>query len=485
MKFKITIFFFLISILSQAQSGIIWEPAIDVAPGSFDNLRPRIATDRHGNPMVIWGKGSTKTVNFSRWDTITAAFTNPIVVNPHSLSAFVMDWAGAEMASFGDTVYVVFKVTPEDTNHVYVSCSYDAGNSFNQPVQVDYFVDSVARFPTITVDAIGNPVVAYMKFETGFINPGYAVSRSNDHGVSFMPDVSAGRYSGGEACDCCPGSIVTSGNMAAMLYRDNLNNQRTMWAGLSTDNCLSFPAGMPIDQTGWMVNACPSSGPDGIIIGDSLYSVFMSGATGDARCYFNASSLSQMISGSDNPFTGFLPGLSNQNYPRIAHEGNKVGYVCRQSVNGTDQLPLFYTEDITTTQPVQNYDTVANGVIANAEIAMTHDAVFIVWQDDNSGTVKFRKGTLPNTTTSVKNISNEIEVSVFPSPAIDFFWINSNSPVKSVEMFDATGRIVRITTDLTSNGAVCHFNTSNGIHNVKILTNDGTFYYQKIIIADN
>ena len=135
--------------------------------------------------------------------------------------------------------------------------------------------------------------MAFMKFDPGFSKARYVVARSTDFGNSFLPDVPASRYSGGDVCDCCPASLITSGNTAAMLYRDNLNNLRSMWAGVSTDNCQTFPTGMSTDHTNWMINACPSSGPDGIIIGDSLYSVFMSGVTGDARCYLNAASLEE------------------------------------------------------------------------------------------------------------------------------------------------------------------------------------------------
>jgi hypothetical protein len=38
------------------------------------------------------------------------------------------------------------------------------------------------------------------------------------------------------------------------------------------------------------------------------------------------------------------------------------------------------------------YDTVDLGDITNADVAISEDKVFVVWQDDNSGTIKYRIG---------------------------------------------------------------------------------------------
>ncbi len=472
-----------INLTAFAQNGITWDPSIDVAASSFSNLHPRIVTDRSGNPMLIWGKTSSKQLHFSRWDSVTASFTSPILINPSSIPIFAAGWAGPDIASFGDTVYIVMKVTPEDTGHMYLAKSFDAGMSFDTPVKIDNLIDSISRFPTVATDSSGNPVIGYMNFQPGFTDASYVVLKSNDYGNSFLNPVLASQYSGGDVCDCCPASIVTLGNTAVMLYRDNLNNFRTMWAGVSTDNCQSFPNGISVDHTNWIINACPSSGPDGVIIGDSLYTIFMSGFSGDSRCYLNAASLSQMNSGLDEPLTGFVPGLSNQNFPRISRAGNKVGIVCRQSVNGTDEVALFYSDDITSIRPGQAYDTVASGVIDNCDITMTEDAVYVVWQDNNSGTVKFRKGLLPIIPSKVNSISNENAVTVYPSPAKDYFHISSTNMVQSVEMFDAEGKSVKITSYLIPSRMVCHFEAVNGIYQLKIQTIDDTYYYKKIVVA--
>ncbi len=112
-----------------------------------------------------------------------------------------------------------------------------------------------------------------------FSDARYVVSRSTTYGTSFSADVLASGTAG-DVCDCCPASIVSSGSTAVMLFRNNVSMIRDMWAGVSTDGGLTFPGLMAVDTTNWMLMSCPSSGPDGFIIGDSLYTVFMSTSTG-------------------------------------------------------------------------------------------------------------------------------------------------------------------------------------------------------------
>ncbi|HQW46036.1 MAG TPA: hypothetical protein PLZ98_03125, partial [Chitinophagaceae bacterium] len=265
-----------------AQSGITWSMGMNIAANSYDNMHPRMSLNGAGQPMVVWGKMSDKSVQFTRWNG--AAFTTPIKLNPAWMTVAGASWMGPDIASKGDTVYVVVKREPEaaDTNRIFIFTSYNGGVSFNAPVELAVIADSLTRFPTITTDASGNPIVAYMKFNSSFLESRWVVTKSMNYGASFMTDVKASGYSGvnAEVCDCCPGAIVTSGNKTVMLYRDNLSNIRDIWCGLSTNNSTSFPSGFAVDNNNWMVMSCPSSGPDGVIIGDTIYSTFMSSSTG-------------------------------------------------------------------------------------------------------------------------------------------------------------------------------------------------------------
>jgi hypothetical protein len=140
-----------------AQSEIAWNPALDVAPGNYDNMHPRIVSDASGNPLIIWGSMSDESVFFSRWDG--TSFTIPLQLNPSWLAVATASWMGPDIASKGDTVYVVMKQTPEDINPIYIISSFDGGINFSAPIQVDFIEDSISRFPTVTIDDTGNQLL--------------------------------------------------------------------------------------------------------------------------------------------------------------------------------------------------------------------------------------------------------------------------------------------------------------------------------------
>lgn len=397
--------FFLCLLMATNGQTVVWDSPQQVAGSNYGNLHPRIRTDRAGNPVILWGKTSSQSVYFSRMSS--GNFTAPVTLNPVSQPAFTASWAGPDITSFGDTIYAVYKHTPEDTNHIYLTHSYDAGFTFSTPVRVDFIADSISRFPTVSTDQSGNPLVAFMKFDPGFINSRYVVSKSTDYGLSFSQDVLASGFSGGTVCDCCPASLINRNNKTLMLYRDNLNNVRTIWAGLSTDGGSNFLSGFEADPTGWVINACPATGPDGVLIGDSLFTVFMSAATGNSLVYLSSLDLSNPVFVSVIPLTGNFSGLSNQNYPRISQEGSSVGIVWPQSINGQGQLAFKFTQDIHTIT-TNTFDTIALGNIENADIHIYKDEIHVVWQDNASGTVWYRKGSI----TSTNNV-NEIDKSVF------------------------------------------------------------------------
>jgi len=426
--------------LINAQSGITWSPAVNVASSSSGNLHPRIVLDAAGNPLILWGHANR--AMFSKWNG--TSFTTPVLINPGAVQVFAASWAGPDIASNGDTVYVVYKVTPEDTNHIFLSHSYDGGNNFSATERVDFIGDSACRFPTVAVDESGNPVVAFMKFNTGFIEARWAVTKSTDFGFTFTPDVPANVLSGGQVCDCCPGSILSNANQVFMEYRNNLSNIRDMWAGVSSDYGNTFANAMQVDQGNWMLMACPSSGPDATLIGDSLYTVYMSGTTGNSLVYLSSSSVTSLNNSTGRMLTGNFTGLSEQNYPRVSSDGNSLAVVWKQTVSGQTQLALKYSPNITLGFP-GTYDTIAFNNVTNTDVAMANGTVYVVWEDDNSGTVKFRKGTAPVITSIESDETENMDV-LFPNPVNNGFVqykVKGNSDTNAtVGIFDMFGRKV-------------------------------------------
>lgn len=414
------LFLFLAILFIQSSNAqeVTWSSEVNVSMAMDGNLHPRIVTDVSGNPMIIWGKGLSNECKFSKWNGTT--FTSPVTINIPAIPVFTTSWAGPDIASKGDTVYIVIKQTPEDVNPIYIVSSFDGGQTFSSPVQVDFISPYISRFPTVTIDESGNPVVGFMKFDSNFSNARWVVTRSSDFGITFSPDVLASGWSGGVVCDCCPGSIVNEGNIVAMLYRDNLSNIRDSWTGISTNNGTTFTDGWNVDLNNWMVVACPSTGPDGVIIGDSLYSVFMNG-NGSPKVYFSSSLISNM----QPTFVQQLSGNNSQNYPRISNCNSALGVVWKETVSGENKALFRFSSDINSGLSLV-CDTIANSGVANADVAIHNGMIYLVWQDDISGTVKFKSGNY----TSTANISNiaKGEISIYPNPVIsDDIQINFES----------------------------------------------------------
>lgn len=431
MRRSLFTFMLFLSLQSFSQSGIVWMPAMDIAPNSFDNNHPRITLDANEDPLVIWGD-LPDIARFSRWTG--SSFSTPVALNPASLPVFVYNWAGPDIASRGDTVYTVFKHDDVDSNYVYVMSSFDGGSSFGVPHRVDFYADSLSDFPTIAIDQFGQPLVAYMRMDSGYVNIRWVVSRSTDYGVTFLPDVVASGASGTEICDCCPASLVISGSDVALLYRPNISNIRDNWVSFSNDDGSSFPNGMNIDQHNWILMSCPSSGPDGVIVDDTLYSIFMNGSTGSNRLYTNKNHIGTFTSSPAVPLTGTIAGLSQQNYGRIANYGTAVAQVWKQVISGSAHLSLLFTENIHSGFPAA-FDTVASGggsTATNGDVAVSSDAVHVVWQNDATGTIKYRKGFFGPA--GIQNLSvSKNHLFIYPNPVSDRFFVE-HSLTKKAEL---------------------------------------------------
>jgi hypothetical protein len=306
-----------------------------------------------------------------------------------------------------------------------------------------------------------------------FLDSRWAVTKSTDHGGTFSTDVKASGWTGGGVCDCCPGAVISSNNISSVLYRDNFSNLRDIWAGISTNSNSSFSSGFTVDNTNWTISSCPATGPDGVIIGDTLYAVFMSGASGTARTYLSKSTLSGGTVNSVTNLTSAISGLTMQNFPRIASDGSAMAIVWTQQVNGNDQLPLLFTNDVTNGFP-SVYDTVDLNNITNADVAVSNGNLFIVWEDDNTGTVKFRKGTFTVSATSVNNIETT-GFYIFPNPASGLLYIHTPFNEKYLtEIFNSLDEKI-YSSEGTSGFPIQISNFQNGIYFVQIKSGGKVF----------
>jgi hypothetical protein len=418
-------------------SQVTWNEPIDVAPSSFGNVRPRITNNASGNPLLIWGKSSD--LMYSRWDG--SAFTTPVRLNPSGVTIASATWMGPELAAHGDTIYIVYKQTPEDlvSSHIWLLRSFDGGNTFLAPVQVENTGTDKSRFPTVTTDDEGHPIIAFMRFNQSFHEARWVVTRSYDFGETFTTDVLASGWSSqqSEVCDCCPGTIHSSGDNVVVVYRDNNENLRDSWAGVSSDGGLTFTRGVNIDQNGWMIEACPATGPDAVIIGDTLYSTFMSAASGQALVFHNQTAINDLSTPPSTPVPGSGEALQ-QNFSRFASSGNAAALLWRHSAEFSTGLALMFTNDITNGFP-GSFDTLAYSLVVNGDVAVTEKDVLVAWQDNGTSKVKFRSGTY-ETSTGIEEEIKSNPLAFYPNPVSDELILHKVAT--QIRISDMSGRVI-------------------------------------------
>ena len=219
--------------------------------------------------------------------------------------------------------------------------------------------------------------------------------------------------------------------------------------------------------------SCPSSGPDGVIIGDTLYSTFMSSGSGAYRTYFSKSSISTGAANVSN-LSGAITGLSQQNFPRIATDGNAMAIVWKQTVNGAAQLPVLFTNDIANGFPGV-YDTVNLADITNADVAVSNGNLFVVWQDDASGTVKYRNGTYSQINTGINEIA-ENNFLIYPNPVSNQLNIQlTDNKDYSVSILNVLGEIMYSSPINIQHSQFSIHNFPNGIYFLQVKTNNKSF----------
>ncbi len=413
----------------MAQLNINWTDPIDVAPSTFGNDYPRVVLGENNMPLITWG-GSNK-VYFSK--LTPSGFTEALQLNNNSTNAYVASWTGPDLASRNDTIYACF-MHKEWGKKSYLIRSFNSGDSFSEPVLIENYPDSTSRFPTVAIDQAGNPIVGIMKMGTNEENPHFVVRKSFDHGNSFTAESNVGGWSGAEseACDCCPASIKVTDDKVAVFYRDNLHNIRDIYATVSSDYGTTFAQGFAVDDNQWKVFSCPSSGPDGVIIGDTLYTVFFS----KSYCYLSKSSISDgsLVSIST---LGESPESGTQNFPRIDNYNNKVAISWRANSQGT-KIFLAYTEDITNGSPFIQ-DTIYSSSCSSADIALGENGLHVVVEDIADRSVKYLNGTFVTTPTS--SISNVV-VMIYPNPASDYITVEGYNKFDTFNLYGIDGKLL-------------------------------------------
>lgn len=334
----ITVAFFVKS--AAAQTDVYWSTPIQVATSTFGAASPKIGMLANGDLVAIWGKsGSGPKIYFTR--KAGDNFEAPVQLNTGGISPDIYGFGGLDLAVSGNKIFIVFENFGAG---IHLLRSEDGGQTFLPPTNV--YTPPTGDWTTlasVTADGQGNPIVSVIRELVNETEARYIVVRSTDGGASFLPPVVASEPANGEyVCECCPSDMVVAGDSLWLVFRNNDNNLRDIWVSRSTDAGATFDTATDVDESDWVLNACPISGPRLHSIGnDSLLAVWMSGATGLGRIYAATLHGTTMEKGWQ---FNLAPTNANslQSFPSIAGSGDTLCVVWEESGFGGNAGEILY-----------------------------------------------------------------------------------------------------------------------------------------------
>jgi hypothetical protein len=483
--FVALLIFFFSDAIAQVPS-LVWSAPEVVYNNTIAGFtRPKIVLTAGNVPVITWSKPGTPNggnIYSVRWNG--TGFGAPIKLNPMNVSVASGMMAGLNMASRGDTVYVVFGTYPYNTGRVYIVRSFNGGVSFSDTIRVTW-LPPISWLADVKVDDTGNPLVAFMKLNTDYTNARQYYAHSTDAGSTFTVGINASSVAPGEVCDCCSVGLTSKGSKRAVMFRNNNNNLRDIWAALSVDGGQTFPVVADIDQTNWMISGCPSSGPQGYFHGDSLYTVWMSEGTGKARIMLGSSSSTSLLTGFNTYLDDRTTGTYMQNQPQISGSGDTLAVVWNDTRTGNQDGYLAFT----TKGPMGLLDTAwsitaSPGEQFNFDVAYANGTIHITYSDEITQKVMYRRATI---STMVGINVHELKGPKFviaPNPSVGSLSLKiSSDGIHSASLNNVTGKMVWTTRDLISGQH--HFDLTGvapGVYFMTLLNQDGAASRQKLLI---
>jgi len=450
------------------QSSLQWSDSIVVATETAYITAPRVALLTDGTPIVVWGVSSNPNkIWLSRLQN--GAFSNPLSVLESPYLPSLFGFAGFDVAVSGDQVFMTFERLQSG---IFMTHSGDGGLSFDTPELVEGNpAGGYVTLSSIAVDGIGNPMVSYIRDKNG---SKYQFRRSTDGGLSFLPPVEASApAAGGAVCDCCTSDMLVSGDTVWLVFRNNNNNLRDIWVTRSTDAGATFDIATDMDDTDWTINVCPISGPQMAQMGDSILTVWKSGAGGGSRVYGSSLHGGTMEQGWQFDFSTSDTVVTIQNQPDIAAQGDTVGVVFQE--NGREIVFAFSATGAKGLND-QYYRFSLPEHFLQFPTVVFRDGVFhLVYVDATSGQVLYRQGTVMPTVAAKEPMADLVEVSVFPNPVSgNFFWIQSkSSDLLEWALFDVFGKKYLTQKAGGYDAKIEMTGLTKGIYFLKIMTTKG------------
>ena len=413
---------------------------VEITPSNTEGgTRPRIALLHDSIPVVVHSKaGADPAVYFSKWNG--ASFTSTRLTSPGSLplSSFIN---GPEIATSGDTVYVVI-ADHTDSASIILFRSFDGGTSFNDSILVADYSANHVEFPGITILPNGNLIISFMLASLDLSFTEMVTCISTDAGTTFSSPQNVSGLNPGKPCECCPNSLISSGNTVALAYRNNDSNIRDFYAVISSDGGQNY-IGQRIDTSNWFNGSCPSNGADLLLSGDSLYWAFCAMRDGFMRVQNGGVSVSNpQITGSSKADSSSV----NTTQSQAAIAGNQDTMLVFWQDNRLGSVDVYLSWRV---QPGEPFTGPVRVNYSSTGTQRTPDAVYdgemfhVVYHDYTAGKAFYNRISF-NEFTSVGDHQAEAQPLLYPNPAKDHIQAIStgSNEISFISIYDLEGRLI-------------------------------------------
>lgn len=419
-------------------------PTISI-DADYGFYHPQIEMTGDDKACLLWTSSDSLDLYFAKHNGVDD-FNTPLKLNPDGLDVQDFVWSGADFAVEGTNIYAVFKQAGYSTGGIYLVKSTDNGDSFGDTVRVDDLAVGYGQYPDVAV--LNDTVwVTFMDHNASGGDPQYVVARSTDGGLSFEPEVIAGAILPGEACDCCQPEIMVDANRVVLVLRNNNSNVRDIKAVVSTDRGATFSNSFSLDDHNWVINYCPSTGPDARLIGsDKIMAIYKSTVLSNAAIFVHEY---DMGAGSSNGEVQVLVnGTTNalMNYPQLDYEASEsmLGFVWEQAGDATD---VYINASSTGLNGISasNAMNITNepGTQNKPDIIIRNGVFHVVYADYNEQNLKYLQ--LTSNFAHLNKAANTFGMNVYPTPSKDFVTIEFDQlegTNSSLQVFTILGQLV-------------------------------------------
>jgi len=405
--------FLLVCIESDAQT-LNWSATQAISSGSQSGYdRPRVVTTANNFPLIMWTKTSTpKSIRVSRWNGTSFSIPYDIVSPVLEVTGFI----GPEIASKGDTVYVIFLSALSPNNYIYLISSFDGGLTFSDTVRVSDNSNTYKfSMPNVIINTDGNPIVSYMTCTNSWTDWEQMVKVSSDFGNTFSSAFNVSALAPGEPCDCCKSSLVANGNDVFLLFRNNDMDVRNSYVAKSSDGGLTFTTANDVDDANWVIGSCPSTSAQGMLSGDSIIIVRRSGANGQDKLLLSAVNSTNLQYAYNHNIDPISFGV--QNFPEIGGNRDTIGVVWQDNRNSYMDCYFSYstTGANTISGSVYMSDTNNVGSQTDPDICFTNSVFHFVYENVGTHEILYRSATFANNTAITKLDNNKLLICPNPT----------------------------------------------------------------------